>query len=212
MDESYDEAAIIEAANSCENVLDEVKIEQLIVLYNTENIAEYPSVRNALVSFRKIGNLDEQLQEEIFEIFEQNMKHLYEQTWGWDREKRIAEIFGKDSRFLLVHSPSGELIGFTMFKFEWDDIDEPEYPVCYCYELQIKSTMRRNAIGKHLMNMLIKIGSHYRMWKVMLTCFKRNDSALNFYSSMGFQIDSNSPSNHGFQTDYEILSFKLYNV
>lgn len=40
----------------------------------------------------------------------------------------------------------------------------------------------------------------------MLTIFKCNQEALQFYTSIGFQIDDNSPSKCGYDVDYEILS------
>lgn len=60
-----------------------------------------------------------------------------------------------------------------------------------------------------LMQALLKISSHFKMWKTMLTCFKLNTSALDFYKSIGFDIDANSPSVHGYDDEcYEILSDK----
>ena len=40
----------------------------------------------------------------------------------------------------------------------------------------------------------------------MLTCFKENIRALEFYKRFGFIIDENSPSCGGINVDYEILS------
>ena len=30
-----------------------------------------------------------------------------------------------------------KVAAFTMFRFEWDDEDEPEYPVLFLYEFQV---------------------------------------------------------------------------
>jgi len=42
--------------------------------------------------------------------------------------------------------------------------------------------------------------------KVMLTCFKRNEKALKFYTKNKYVIDANSPSRFNQVTDYELLS------
>lgn len=44
----------------------------------------------------------------------------------------------------------------------------------------------------------------------MLTCFKENVNAFEFYRKLGFVIDQNSPSSCGItDTDYEILSKEI---
>jgi hypothetical protein len=55
---------------------------------------------------------------------------------------------------------------------------------------------------------LIKIQTKFGLWKTMLTCFKCNLNAMTFYKSIGFDIDCNSPSSHGYDECYEILSNK----
>jgi len=95
-----------------------------------------------------------------------------------------------------------------MFRFTWDDEDEPEFPVLFCYELQVDEKYRGSGIGARLMDIEKKIAASRNMWKVMLTCFKVNRRALHFYEKIGFGVDVNSPSSHGHDTDYEILSDK----
>ena len=102
-------------------------------------------------------------------------------------------------------------IGYTTFRFEWDDEDEPEYPVLYCYELQVSHEMQGLGIGRNLMSILTKISDKLHMWKVLLTCFVSNKKALQFYKSIGFDSDINSPIAMGDTTcSYEILSNKPY--
>jgi ribosomal protein S18 acetylase RimI-like enzyme len=88
-----------------------------------------------------------------------------------------------------------------------DDEDEPEYPVLYCYELQISHSYQGKGIGKHIMELLNQFQKSCQMKKVMLTCFKINSSAMNFYLKNGFYIDEYSPSKFGdIHCHYEILS------
>lgn len=160
----------------------------------------------------------------LFEIFESNMKVHYEETWGWNKNERFKEIFDPASRFIIVSSSAtmdGEndappsvkdvdpatIAGYCTYRFCWDDDDEPEHPVMYVYELQVHSAHRGLGIGRRLTETTVQIGQALRMWKVMLTCFKRNEQALRFYLQSGFSIDANSPSAFGNNDeDYEILS------
>lgn len=155
------------------------------------------------------STLTEQMKVCIFTLFENNMKDMYETTWGWNKDEKMKELFAPTSKFLLIvdDDDNEKLIAFTMFRFEWDDEDEPEYPVLYCYELQTCNEYQGKGIGKHLMKLLVEIQEAFSMKKVMLTCFKINTGGMNFYLKNGFYIDENSPSKFN-DTDchYEILS------
>lgn len=165
----------------------------------------------------------------IFQIFESNMKVHYEETWGWSRNDKMKELFHPSSRFLVVSNAkeplapaidgaastkfpidqidASEIIGYTIYRFDWDDEDEPEHPVLYIYELQIAASHHGHGIGRLLTSAVILIADTFRMWKVMLTCFKRNEAAMGFYLNCGFGIDCNSPSSFGHNDEeHEILS------
>lgn len=149
----------------------------------------------------------------IFEMYSQNMKALYEAipSWGWSDNEKSKDLFRSTSKFLLLVNPDNndDVKAFTMFRFEWDDEDEPEHPVLFCYELQIASSEQRKGLGKALMTALLKISKQLGLWKTMLTCFKSNTSAMDFYHKVGFSTDVNSPSSCGyFDEPYEILSDK----
>ena len=103
-----------------------------------------------------------------------------------------------------------KIIAYAMFRFDWDDEDEPEYPVLYCYELQVSTKYQGCKIGSFLMqDLLINICIKLKLWKVLLTCFVSNINALKFYRSIGFDTDVNSPIAQGTtDCDYEILSNK----
>lgn len=51
-----------------------------------------------------------------------------------------------------------------------------------------------------------KITSEAEMTKVMLTVFKKNKEAIDFYKSIDYSIDESSPSMFDEPADYEILS------
>jgi len=75
----------------------------------------------------------------------------------------------------------------------------------------VDSAARGQQVGSQVMDMLHTMAAHWRMWKVMLTCFKINTPAMTFYTKKkGFKIDSNSPSTCGYHEEsYEILSMRV---
>jgi GNAT superfamily N-acetyltransferase len=96
-----------------------------------------------------------------------------------------------------------------MFRFEWDDEEEPEHPVLFCHEFQVEPRYWRKGLGRRLMQLVTETARSLRMWKTMLTVFKRNLPAMHFYLSIGFNVDANSPSSCGYNSEcYEILSCK----
>ena len=152
--------------------------------------------------------LSASLRSQIFSIFEKSMKAQYEQNWGWKEAEMRKEVFHPMSRYLCFY-PEGnteELAGYAIFRFEWDDDEEPEFPVLYCYQLMVSDEKQRHGLGKQLMNMLSIIGKKLRMEKIMLTVFNSNTDAVEFYKRVDFAIDQNSPSTCGFPADYEIMS------
>jgi GNAT superfamily N-acetyltransferase len=154
----------------------------------------------------KAKTLSKSEKDSIIDLTEVNVRSFYEATWGWDKDAKSKELFHPSSYFLLVQSADQALVAFSMFKFTWDDEDEPEFPVLFTYELQVNEKFRGGGIGRKLMDLEKKIAYEHNMWKVMLTCFKVNSKAMSFYERIGFGVDINSPSVHGVDTDYEILS------
>lgn len=149
----------------------------------------------------------------VMDILRDNMRVMYEECgWGWKEVEKRKEVFDKRSRFILLLDPeSEEVVAYVIFRFEWDDEDEPEYPVLYCYELQVAKSVQKVGAGLNLMRMLQRVASHYGMRKTSLTVFKTNDAAMQFYKKAGFIVDSNSPSNFGCPDEcYEILSDKNF--
>uniref|UniRef100_A0A8C7KFA5 N-alpha-acetyltransferase 40 n=1 Tax=Oncorhynchus kisutch TaxID=8019 RepID=A0A8C7KFA5_ONCKI len=78
------------------------------------------------------------------------------------------------------------------------------------YEVQLESRVRRKGLGKFLIQILQLIANSIQMKKVMLTVFKHNHGAYQFFrEALQFEIDDTSPSMSGCCGDdctYEILS------
>lgn len=124
-----------------------------------------------------------------------------------------------------VDLDAANLVGFIHYRHEFDNQynDEeqekghnntPSLPPTLCqtylYELQIKPTLQKCGLGHRLMTVLELSSRQSKMSKVVLTVFKTNQRAMNFYLEKlkGYGVDEMSPSNfvNGDECDYEILS------
>lgn len=110
-----------------------------------------------------------------------------------------------------------ELFGFCEFRFDVEEtLSEKLAEVVYCYELQLRPSVRKQGIAKQLIGILEDIGRLRKMEKIMLTCLKNNASALSFYRRQGFEADEIDPTRmseeepeNGEEVDYVILSKPL---
>ncbi|XP_029052551.1 N-alpha-acetyltransferase 40 isoform X1 [Osmia bicornis bicornis] len=124
----------------------------------------------------------------IFDIMERNMKSLYEQCdWGWDpiaKQKELTE----PAAWYLIASSNNVYLGFSHFRFDTDNREE----VLYCYEIQLESVIRRKGLGHFMMSALESMALENKMRKVVLTVFKHNPSAVQFFYSLGYKLDKTS--------------------
>ncbi|PAV22168.1 acyl- N-acyltransferase [Pyrrhoderma noxium] len=167
--------------------------------------------------------LSETMKDQIWTIFENNMKTLYISSgvFPWDPKSKKEEIFNKYSRFLLV-TPQEEdseskredkLLAYSIFRFERDE----ERNAIYVYELQTSKDARRLGLGKALIDSMKSIGRTYKMSILMLTLIKANETAKIFYESIGFETDETSPDfdevseeeEDDEDTGYSILSISI---
>lgn len=188
-------------ANKLTDFVTTVGLSQSIVLGGEEYV----------VTNCRAGDFSSKNKIRVMDILRDNMRALYEENgWGWKEVEKRKEVFDKLSRFITLcraDSPL-EVVAYVIFRFVWDDDDEPEYPVLYCYELQVDKSMQKKGAGFALMKMLQQIAAHCQMRKTSLTVFKNNAAAMAFYKKAGFVVDSESPSQYGEDECYEILSDK----
>lgn len=146
-------------------------------------------------------------------------------SWGWDEGAKRRELFAPESRFLIcslvnvkasceadhhesprhLKSNIDDLCAFIHFRFEVDE----HRPVLYCYEIQLKEGVRGLRLGHRLLQILYKIAADNQMTWVLLTVFKLNTLAYNFFIKNGFGTDITDPSEHGKLVDYAIISRRL---
>ncbi|KAG8935260.1 hypothetical protein FRC02_008395 [Tulasnella sp. 418] len=152
-------------------------------------------------SIARTKNLSTADKARVWEIFEDNMKNLYENSsWGWKPATKRKEIFHSQSRFILVHllgkgSNAPSLVAYAIFRFDHEENMEDEMEeVLYCYEVHVSRDVQRSGLGKELFRDMEAIARKWGMKKVMLTTFTNNTQARSFYEKIGFSIDPTSPS------------------
>ncbi|XP_026480424.1 N-alpha-acetyltransferase 40-like [Ctenocephalides felis] len=143
----------------------------------------------------------EELLNWTYNLVEENVKHYYvESQWGWNPKRKKSEISSKWARFLVAYH-NDIPVAFSMFRFDVENF----YTVLYCYELQVINKYQNFGIGKHLMTILEHIALKQNMEKVVLTVFKKNTDAFQFYMKIGYEKDEISPGEDDGE-DYYILS------
>lgn len=199
----------------------------------TINAAAAPTTTPTRLSLEYVSSADmsDSLLESCMKLFEENMGELYKRSsWGLDLPAKADELRHRKARFLLAFADGekdedatttnnkengeervrqgGELASFVHFRFCYDDEDEPEYAVLYVYEIHVDAKFQRKGVGARLMSVLESIAKAAGLEKVVLTVFKNNVAATEFYTnSLDYQVDESSPSRHGDKSaDYEILS------
>ncbi|KAI9248798.1 hypothetical protein BDA99DRAFT_445958 [Phascolomyces articulosus] len=121
-----------------------------------------------------------------------------------------------EMRYIIARAASNplDLMGFVSFQILHEETmdDDIMAQAAYCFELQLVPNARNQGLGEFLMQLLERIGSYWKMDKVMLTVFKANKGAIRFYmEKLGFTLDEISPGAclsalQARRFDYEILS------
>ncbi|PWN36671.1 acyl-CoA N-acyltransferase [Meira miltonrushii] len=152
--------------------------------------------------------LEEHDRKMMMTIFEENMRTMYEETpGGWDAQSKKEELFDNLSRFFIIRQANQDnaaIIAFIMWRFDLEDCDandpvarkgKRKIEIAYCYEIQVHSDFRQYGLGKWMMNRLEAVARNTNMRKVMLTVFKSNTHAKQFYDRLGFKLEYSTPEN-----------------
>lgn len=156
--ESYDETVLLSMSKNC---VDHIGTCGLKADWNEFNMVS-----------KSAADLSSSEKTVIYKLFEDNMTGWYLRNWGLDVNEKKKELYHPDSRFICVYKSAihgnassessasqiksadktaySELVAFAMFRFEWDDEDEPEHPVLFCYEIQICDSCQGQKIGRRV--------------------------------------------------------------
>jgi len=140
----------------------------------------------------------------LMDLMKRNMKYFYKKSQdNWNARKKQKEMTQKTSRYLIA-TVNDKPVAFTHFQFDMDYGRQ----VLYCYEIQLEPSVRRFGLGKHIMKTLEEIASSTRLTLVVLTVFKHNPSALEFFQRVGYEIDETCPEEEEGK-DYFIMSRRM---
>jgi ribosomal protein S18 acetylase RimI-like enzyme len=154
--------------------------------------------------------------EECFHLVEKTSRHDYEpSSFGWHPKRKLREMKEEEMRYMRVYSRDGqsrELLGFLSFMLTHDST--PLMPVLYIYEVHLTEALRGRGLGKHLLQAAEDVATKVGVEKIMLTCFKSNENAYNFYKHFGYVVDECSPEdrktrNKTVKADYVIMSKRV---
>ena len=156
------------------------------------------------LAFGSAASLSEEELNTMYELTKTNMLDQYNRAaetdptdWTWNEKKKRAEMGHEDARYLVARAtPSGlvgetkaeamgELVGFAHVRFEMEGVVE----VCYVYELQLAETAQKHGLGKRMMQLVELSSAKLKMKWVMLTVFKANVAAGNFYQKLKYELD-----------------------
>ncbi|XP_026427214.1 N-alpha-acetyltransferase 40-like [Papaver somniferum] len=175
--------------------------------FNRNGLSVYleSGIGSCLSSFKK---------QYIQKLLKVNMEAIYgPEEWVFEEKVKRREMVAHDARYIFVreitdnatstdHGGENLFVGFVQYRF----VLEEEVPVTYVYELQLEERVQGKGLGKFLMELVEIIAYENRMSAVMLTVQKGNALAMDFYvSKLMYVISSNSPSQMGFDKNYEIL-------
>ncbi|KAI3875646.1 hypothetical protein MKW92_004758 [Papaver armeniacum] len=174
--------------------------------FNRNGLSVYleSGIGSCLSSFKK---------QYIQKLLKVNMEVIYgPEEWVFEKKVKRKEMVAHDAHYIFVpeitddatSTDHGEnpFVGFVQYRF----VLEEEVPVTYVYELQLEECVQGKGLGKFLMQLVEVIAYENRMSAVMLTVQKGNTLAMDFYvSKLMYSISSNSPSQMGFDKNYEIL-------
>ncbi|KAI5251721.1 hypothetical protein E4T42_04079 [Aureobasidium subglaciale] len=166
----------------------------------------------------------------LFELIKHtSYKHYDASNQGWDAENKLEEMKDEDMRYLIVRlahdavpesdtrwskdsSMDHSVVGFLSFMITQEEKEN----VVYIYEIHMSEHFRGCGLGRHLFNVVEHVGRTTAMDKSMLTVFKSNTRARNWYASRGYEVDEISPKprklrgGRSIESDYEILSKHLH--
>jgi len=153
----------------------------------------------------RVADLQEETKDWILKLLIANMKDMYQKSdWGWCEANKKQELFEDSARYLIARLEDGTPVAYSHFRYDMDFDDD----VLYCYEIQLEPSVRRKGLGKVMMKVLELMMNKSDLVKIMITVFKHNEEALEFFKTgLKFEVDETSPYNTVYeQFDYEILS------
>jgi ribosomal protein S18 acetylase RimI-like enzyme len=128
--------------------------------------------------------------EECLRLIETTSAQDYETSEiKWSPSKKRKEMKLPDMKYILL-TEQDRVIGFISFMVTYEDGNE----VVYIYEIHFSPDWQGKGLGRNLMDVVEVIGRNVGVTKVMLTVFKANERAVQWYTKLDYVEDEFSPA------------------
>ena len=114
-----------------------------------------------------------------------------------------------DQQKFIVAELNNEVVGFCGYSY-CDNEEQEDNADCELRGIYVKPEMKRNGIGKQLIQYVINEFKNARKTKMILWCLKENYPSRAFYEAMGGKSSKIKISKFG-EKEYEIISY-LYDL
>lgn len=137
------------------------------------------------------SDISPQLLEQCLKLIEQtSAQHYQSSEMKWSVSKKRKEMRLPDMRYIILADKATlNLAGFISFMITYED----GYEVVYIYEIHFAPDWKGKGLGKKLVNLVESIGQNVGVTKAMLTVFRANNRAVDWYHRLGYKEDEFSP-------------------
>lgn len=141
--------------------------------------------------FEDASTISKPVLESCLDLIEHTSAHDYRNSEaGWSRIKKRKEMKLPDMKYIIFKDePSQEVAGFVSFMVTYED----GFQVIYVYEIHLAAEWQAQGLGKSLIMAVEAIGKIVALDKIMLTVFKANHRAVEWYLKLGYGEDDFSP-------------------
>lgn len=127
---------------------------------------------------------------ECLKLIELTSRNDYEASeTKWSSTKKRKEMALPDMKYFVLADQNQRVEGFTSFMVTYEDGHE----VVYIYEIHFTPEWQGRGLGKRLLAIVEDVARNVGASKVMLTVFRANKRAVDWYLRLGYQEDEFSP-------------------
>lgn len=181
---------LVESTNSltCADFFQKFASEDVHLPLHFKNASNASVVNRGYEDASTISN---QVLEACLNLIEQTSADDYRNSeTGWSRAKKKKEMKLPDMKYIYFKDElSKHVAGFVSFMITYED----GYEVVYVYEIHLAAEWQAQGLGKSLMMAVESIGKNVGIEKIMLTVFKANRRAVEWYRKLGYVEDEFSP-------------------
>lgn len=137
-------------------------------------------------------NIPQGYLEECLKLIEQTSAQDYQSSeMKWSSSKKRREMKLPDMKYIiLTEMDTSQVAGFISFMVTYEDGHE----VLYIYEIHFSPEWQGKGLGKKVLTVVEVIAQNVGVEKVMLTVFRANHRAVDWYTRLDYQADEFSPA------------------